>query len=584
MKLVLLILCQTFILCQSQPPFSPFEFLGNLFKPSHSWTSSRQAKKLRSSGTRTAKPFRPHLPISPSFSASQVVPTVIRFSGKHSAGSPKTSGKSGNYQNYPVIKLSPPSTLSRPTAPPIYIKSITTTETANETPIVITSNRHISSSTSKLKASDPNGVKTSLLKPSNVTPDVVTDEDNFNTYSTSHDSEVSGPNPDDFPIISLIDEPSLNYYQQVIQNSPGKRENVQKTPNPYIASSNPYYAPEEFTYNQDPILIDHDDTNEDVIKENTAVDDDDKSKSVDTVTQSISGEYAKNELIKIKEEENINEVEDLEETQPTTVKSKTTFSTIFLDQPESRQPKENVLRSLRFKTITSGKIFRKSNELTNLVNTIEYEPKNIQINIKKSINSEKIKDIGSLVDCGSSSDLGVCSMTSSYPKEMIESLIQPCSDIIEAFKAFVPEDFDALGDNSIHVINSEKDLSRPWSWKVYAYKKQQVCESELSFTRPSYGQDTKGNWNVILQTDKIVQRVSLDICQYPGYPCTGVSGCSRRSSCVQRYTHQFLLSLPKSLPEATVCPSIRTFRFPSGCVCHTETDFESDLEKEVSEK
>ena len=127
--------------------------------------------------------------------------------------------------------------------------------------------------------------------------------------------------------------------------------------------------------------------------------------------------------------------------------------------------------------------------MTNLVNTIEYEPKDIKSNFKVL---EKIKDIGSLVDCEAGRDLGFCSMTSSYPKEMIESLIQPCSDIIEAFKAFVPEDFDALGDNSIHVINSEKDLSRPWSWKVYAYKKQQICQSELSFIRPSYGLDTKG--------------------------------------------------------------------------------------------
>ena len=75
---------------------------------------------------------------------------------------------------------------------------------------------------------------------------------------------------------------------------------------------------------------------------------------------------------------------------------------------------------------------------------------------------------------------------------MIESLIQPCSNTIEAFKVFVSEDFDALGNYSIHGINSEKNLSRPWSWKVYAYKKRQICESELSFIRLSYGFDTEG--------------------------------------------------------------------------------------------
>ena len=400
-----------------------------------------------------------------------------------------------------MIILSPPSPSPRPTTSPIYVKSFATAQPAKETPVVTTTEKHVSSSTFlKLKTGDQNGhvrsneVQTLVLPTGKNAPNVVTPDSRLKSYSPSYDSEASGPNPGDFPIISLIDEPSLNYYQQVIQNSPISRENVENSPNPYTASPNPYYAPEEFTYNQDPILIDHDDANKDAIKEYAPADDDDKSKSVDSATQFISDEYAKTYLPGTEEEKNINEVEALKETKTTTVKPTTTWPTIFLEQPESRQPKANVLRGLGFKTIASGKIFRKhrkSKELTNLVNTIEYEPKDIKSNIKVL---EKIKDIGSLVDCKAGSDLGFCSMTSSYPKEMIESLIQPCSDIIEAFKAFVPEDFDALGDNSIHVINSEKDLSRPWSWKVYAYKKQQVCESELSFTRPSYGQDTQG-WN-----------------------------------------------------------------------------------------
>ena len=65
-------------------------------------------------------------------------------------------------------------------------------------------------------------------------------------------------------------------------------------------------------------------------------------------------------------------------------------------------------------------------------------------------------------------------MTSSYPRERIEALHEHCSDIMDAFQALVPEDIDTLGDNSVSVISSEKDLARPWSWKVYAYKKKQV--------------------------------------------------------------------------------------------------------------
>ena len=91
-------------------------------------------------------------------------------------------------------------------------------------------------------------------------------------------------------------------------------------------------------------------------------------------------------------------------------------------------------------------------------------------------------------------------MTSSYPKEMIEALYEHCSDIIDAFKAVVPEDVDTLGDNSESVISSEKDLARPWSWKVFAYKKKQLCSSDISFIQPSYAMDTEGNtyYTVIL--------------------------------------------------------------------------------------
>ena len=50
--------------------------------------------------------------------------------------------------------------------------------------------------------------------------------------------------------------------------------------------------------------------------------------------------------------------------------------------------------------------------------------------------------------------------------------------------------------------------------------------------------NTSGNWNIILQTDRILQRVALDTCTKPGYPCTGITACGKRSQCVQRFNHQ----------------------------------------------
>ena len=52
--------------------------------------------------------------------------------------------------------------------------------------------------------------------------------------------------------------------------------------------------------------------------------------------------------------------------------------------------------------------------------------------------------------------------------------------------------------------------------------------------------NTSGNWNIILQTDRILQRVALDTCIKPGYPCTGIASCGKRSQCVQRFNHQVI--------------------------------------------
>ena len=86
------------------------------------------------------------------------------------------------------------------------------------------------------------------------------------------------------------------------------------------------------------------------------------------------------------------------------------------------------------------------------------------------------------------------------------------------------------------------------------------------------------------------------MCHHPNKACPGVSDCGKKSRCVQRYNYQvgknqtmkfnnlmnmlyfqLLLSLPSSLSSTSLCPSIRAFKFPSGCVCHAETKSDQDL-------
>ena len=71
-------------------------------------------------------------------------------------------------------------------------------------------------------------------------PSTATEQTSFSSFPSRE--SISGPNPEDFPIISLIDQ-GHNYYDEVFHLG---------GPQPLSQSSvvNPYYSPEEFRYNQ----------------------------------------------------------------------------------------------------------------------------------------------------------------------------------------------------------------------------------------------------------------------------------------------------------------------------------------------
>ena len=205
--------------------------------------------------------------------------------------------------------------------------------------------------------------------------------------------------PESFPIVSLIDKESNTEVSTVseIEEQTGPTKNV----------FNPSYAPEEFTYNQDPIVVKHEDQEIFVSKDNI-------------------------------------------------IKENLTLSSVYTTETTLIENFEN-LRQLH-----------------------------LENKLKEGM------DIGSTINCNASKETGFCALTPSYPTKIVEDLIEKCREVTEAFQAVIPDDADSLGDNSVNVISSEKDLTRPWSWKVYAYKKRQVCDSELSFVRPSYALSTTG--------------------------------------------------------------------------------------------
>lgn len=102
-----------------------------------------------------------------------------------------------------------------------------------------------------------------------------------------------------------------------------------------------------------------------------------------------------------------------------------------------------------------------------------------------------------------------------------------------------------------------------WSWA--SKKKNALCDSDRKFVRPSVAQDITGRWFVIVQSSLYHQQIPADLCRNPGGVCNNVSACGISARCVQKFNTQLLISI--DLDKEHDCPSMRLYRFPSGCVC-----------------
>lgn len=615
---------------EAQNSFSPFNFLNSFLSQVPGWplnihqsgaSGVTGGKHHHRSAVQTKQQkqnfFRPHLQLGPSISPSQNAPNSVQLS-------PSPSPVFKNPEKNPTISV-PKVSHAQNVIPQQAVQQAQAAQTA-QTPISINgvgagvgtgSSVFIGSPQVVSVTESRNNNKVDIRAETSVTPIVPS----FKKTDTS-----SGPNPgDEFPIISLIDEPIVNYYDTVLQNigpisnqpnagtllssQPSSisssstnsfqssqnlnsfqtdlsSDNLQPTfsntfkktfsiqpldtfsSNQNTLNANPYYAPEEFTYNQDPILIEHDDNENEEDAGGEIVQD--LNDDLSEVTQVKLAKKKNSET-----EANYNEINDV--TQKIPVRP-TLLPTFFEELEQISKKTEKSSRSLFPQDLFRKRVKAKEQlQLTNLVKTVEYKPSDVKTSQRIDNKSSALNYVSSVTKCADLQETGYCSqsISSDYYQQMLDSLLENCADVMSAFKAFVPEDIDSLGDNSDSVISSEKDQDRPWSWTVSAYKKKPVCQSDLSFIRPSYVLNTKGEAHVVIQTKDIQQSVSLDRCSRPGSPCPGLGQCDTRSLCVQRYQHQYLLSIPDAghyNNSINKCQAVITaVKFPSGCVCHAQT-------------
>ena len=107
-----------------------------------------------------------------------------------------------------------------------------------------------------------------------------------------------------------------------------------------------------------------------------------------------------------------------------------------------------------------------------------------------------------------------------------------------------------------------------WSWAEYK-QSLTLCDSSRKFIRPSVAQDITGRWFVIVQSNLYHQSIPVELCKSPGSVCNGIGECGLNARCVQRHSQQLLISI--DLDKEHDCPSMRLYRFPSGCVCDHAT-------------
>ncbi|XP_054709371.1 uncharacterized protein LOC129219077 [Uloborus diversus] len=175
------------------------------------------------------------------------------------------------------------------------------------------------------------------------------------------------------------------------------------------------------------------------------------------------------------------------------------------------------------------------------------------------------------LNCGGTSDLGWCDLGANYPSTEVSQIMDVCEELVNRMFVEVPEESGVMEDIASYSLSRNISDHGPrayWPWKdTQTHFKVPLCEIERDTIRPSFAQDIRGKWHVIIQTETFPQRINLEVCKKPGEPCSSDLCNNEQSQCVQKYSHHQLISFdPES---AETCPYIRLYKFPTSCVCRT---------------
>ncbi|CAG0884096.1 unnamed protein product [Darwinula stevensoni] len=118
--------------------------------------------------------------------------------------------------------------------------------------------------------------------------------------------------------------------------------------------------------------------------------------------------------------------------------------------------------------------------------------------------------------------------------------------------------------HQIHHYTYDDFLKHDNYTHAYRHGGHFICESEVSYIRPGWARNFRGNWVAVLNTDRFPQSIRIETCKYPESRCDYIPPCFV-SSCRQRYTYVKLMCLNPYDPSER--PALDVFRVPSDCSC-----------------
>ncbi|CAL4158597.1 unnamed protein product [Meganyctiphanes norvegica] len=120
---------------------------------------------------------------------------------------------------------------------------------------------------------------------------------------------------------------------------------------------------------------------------------------------------------------------------------------------------------------------------------------------------------------------------------------------------------------SLYQFTTQDELYKDNATLGYRQDGHFVCGSVVESARLGWAQNTRGQWLVVINTDKFPQSVRIETCKYGGRRCEYLPPCYK-STCIQRSSYAKLIAIDPTRPS--VRPRVETFLLPSACSCFVE--------------